>query len=230
MAQPFVSARGLGKIFGSTPVLRGVDLDLPPGRGAMLIGGNGAGKSTLVKILAGLSAPSSGQAIAFGEETRRLAPHSRRRIGLMTHQSFLYPNLTARENLEFYASLYHLGGAPARIARWLERVGLSRFADARVRGFSRGMEQRLCAARIMISDPDVLLLDEPFAALDNQGVAMMGGLIREAIERGAAVLATAHGPLAVEGVEFDLYKIFRGRLMRYEDEGRPMLWRVPLER
>ncbi len=220
MAQPLVEARGLGKAFGSTPVLREVQLELGPGHGAMIIGGNGAGKSTLVRILSGLWAPTMGCALLFGEESRSLAPQYRRRIGLMTHQSFVYPNLTARENLEFYAGLYGLGDVRDTAARWLARVGLAAFADERVRGFSRGMEQRLSVARAMLNGPEVLLLDEPFAALDGDGVAMVAALIKDAIARGCAVLMTAHGLVGLEGTQFDPYEIFRGRLIPYGDDGR----------
>ena len=169
MSAPVVETHSLAKTYGLAPVLREVDLRLLPGAGAFVIGGNGAGKSTLLRILAGLEAPSGGHALVFGQDTRRLAARYRRRIGMMAHQSFLYPNLTARENLEFYAELYSLADPRASAELWLERVGLADVADTRVRTFSRGMEQRLSAARAMLAEPALLLLDEPFASLDHDG-------------------------------------------------------------
>ena len=162
MARPVVETRALTKIFGVTPVLREVDLAIHQGRCALLLGRNGSGKSTLLRILAGLSQPSSGDAMVFGQNSRDLGV-ARRRIGMLTHQSWLYPNLTARENLEFYASLYELRAPRDAAERWLTRVGLAAAAGERVHALSRGMEQRLSAARAMIHEPEAILMDEPFA-------------------------------------------------------------------
>jgi heme exporter protein A len=225
MDAPPIEARGLDKSFGAIPVLRGVNLAVAAGRGIMIIGRNGAGKSTLIRILAGLSTPTAGEALLLGRASRELEPALRRRVGLLTHQSFLYPNLTARENLEFYAKIYGLdgshGGARSDITRWLERVGLAAVANDRVRTFSRGMEQRLALARAMFHAPGVLLMDEPFAALDTDGVALAATLIREALARGCAVALTAHAPLKLEGIALDLVEIVRGRLVNYQADMMP---------
>ena len=212
MGTTLVEARGLDKSFHYSPVLRGINLKVAAGEAALIIGRNGAGKSTLLRLLAGLSSPSAGEALLFGATSRTLEPDLRRRLGLVTHQSFLYPNLTARENLEFYADLYRLDRARADIPGWIARVGLAAAADERVRTFSRGMEQRLGLARALMPAPDVLLMDEPFAALDTDGVAMLTGLLKDALERRCAVVITAHEPLALEGIGFELYEIVRGRL------------------
>ncbi len=216
MTAALIEARALGKSFGPTPILRDVSLTVEAGHGAAVIGANGAGKSTLIRLLAGLSAPSLGVAMLFGEPARSLKPELRRRVGLLSHQSFVYPNLTARENLEFYATLYGVEGAPAAAVEWLERVALGAAADARVRGFSRGMEQRLALARAMIARPDVLMLDEPFAALDADGAALAAALVREAMDRGCAVLASAHSASALEDLGFAVLTLSRGRLLRAE--------------
>ena len=150
----------------------------------------------------------------FDRPSNSLEASLRARTGLVTHQSFLYPNLTARENLVFYADLYGRRRDAEEISTWLQRVGLARAADDRVRTFSRGMEQRLTLARALLNQPDALLMDEPFAALDPEGVALTGGLLREARERGCALLLTAHQELAVAEMEFDCYEIVRGRLLR----------------
>jgi heme exporter protein A len=211
-----IEARALGKSYGPTPVLRDVNLSIRAGCGAALIGANGAGKSTLIRLLAGLAAPSTGAAMLFGEAARSLAPDLRRRVGLLSHQSFLYPNLTARENLEFYARIYGVRDACAEARLWLDRVALSAAADSRVRTFSRGMEQRLAIARAMIARPDVLMLDEPFAALDPDGVALASALIRQAMERGCAVLASAHAPGLLAESGFQIVTLRRGRLIAPE--------------
>ncbi len=213
MSAPVVEIHGLAKTYGLTPVLREVEFRLMRGAGAFVVGGNGAGKSTLLRILAGLEAPTNGNALVFGQDTRRLAARYRRRIGLMAHRSFLYPNLTARENLEFYAELYSIEDPRAAADQWLARVGLADMADIRVRAFSRGMEQRLSAARAMIADPALLLLDEPFASLDHDGAETVASLIRSAVERGASLVATAHAIPEIDGVEFAVFQISRGRLL-----------------
>ncbi|HZC47233.1 MAG TPA: heme ABC exporter ATP-binding protein CcmA [Candidatus Acidoferrum sp.] len=211
MSAPVVETHRLAKTYGLAPVLREVTLRLLPGAGAFIVGGNGTGKSTLLRMLAGLEAPSDGHALVFGQDTRRrLAARYRRRIGLMAHRSFLYPNLTARENLEFYAELFSVVDPRLAAEHWLGRVGLFEVADTRVRTFSRGMEQRLSAARAMIAEPALLLLDEPFASLDHDGAEIVASLIRGAIERGASVIATAHAVPEIDGVDFIVYEISRG--------------------
>jgi heme ABC exporter ATP-binding subunit CcmA len=212
MAAALIEARGLDKTFGAVPILRGVDLAVAAGTAAMIVGRNGAGKSTLVRILVGLATATAGEARLFGTPSRTLDAAARRRLSILTHDSFLYPNLTARENLEFYARLYGVADGRADSARWIERVGLSSAADLRVRTFSRGMEQRLTFARALLTRPDALLMDEPFAALDPEGAEMVAAILREAIARGCAVLLTAHQPLAINGLPCDLYEIARGRM------------------
>jgi heme exporter protein A len=217
MEPALIEARGLDIAFGAIPILRGVNLAVPAASVALIVGRNGAGKSTLVRLLAGLSAPTAGEASLFGAPSRTLDSAVRRRLAIVTHQSFLYPNLTARENLEFYAELYRVADeraeTPREISRWLDRVGLTSVADARVRTFSRGMEQRLTLARAMLTRPEVLLMDEPFAALDADGVALVADLLREAVARRCAIVLTAHQPITIDGLEFDLYEIVRGRLL-----------------
>jgi heme exporter protein A len=211
MSAPIVETHSLAKSYGLAVVLRDVNLRLHEGAGAFVVGGNGAGKSTLLRIIAGLEAPSNGRALVFGQDTRHLAGRYRRQIGLMAHQSFLYPNLTARENLEFYAEMYSMADPRAIADQWLSRVKLLDAADTRVRAFSRGMEQRLSAARAMIAEPALLLLDEPFASLDHDGAETVAALIRNAVERGATVLATAHGAPEI-GIELEIYELSRGLL------------------
>jgi heme exporter protein A len=219
MTVQVVETRALTKTFGVTPVLRDVELHIAAGRCAILIGGNGSGKSTLLRILAGLSQATSGDATVFGENSRSLGAANRRRIGMLTHQSWLYPNLTARENLEFYAELYGLHDRGDLATKWIDAVRLGAAANERVREFSRGMEQRLSIARAMMMEPDLMLLDEPFAALDPDAVAIGGDLIRAAVARGCAALITAHSPIDL-GIEVDRYQITNGRVLPLRDEMR----------
>jgi heme exporter protein A len=156
--------------------------------------------------------------MVFGENSRSLGA-ARRRIGMLTHQSWLYPNLTARENLEFYAELYGLPHRAALATTWIDAVRLGAAANERVREFSRGMEQRLSIARAMMMTPDLLLLDEPFTALDPDGVAVVGDLIRSVLTHGCAALVTAHSQLDL-GFEMDCYRIVNGRVLPIGDQTR----------
>jgi heme exporter protein A len=212
-----IEARDVGKNFGLSPVLRGVTLKIDEGEGAIVFGSNGSGKSTLVRILAGLSSTSAGESLLFGQPARKLQPHDRRRVGLLTHQSFLYPRLTARENLEFYAGLYRIDHTIS-IGDLLERTGLASVADERVRTFSRGMEQRLTLARAIIARPDVLLMDEPLTALDAEGVELAMGVIEEALGRGCATVVTAHERFQLGRLPFTSYALIHGRLRPAQDD------------
>lgn len=213
MSSAPIETRGLSKSFGIEPVLRRIAMRVEPGQSILIHGRNGAGKSTLLGILAGLIAPSEGVALLFGEPSNRIGPELRRRVGLLTHQSFLYSNLTARENLAFFAELYRLAQPHAMIDQWIERVGLATSAGERVRSFSRGMEQRLAWARVMIPQPEVLLVDEPFTALDTEGTALAVTLLREALGRGCAVVMTAHQGVAPAGIVPEVVELSRGRLL-----------------
>jgi heme exporter protein A len=212
--QAAIEAQGLEKSFGPSLVLRRLSLKVERGEGAAVIGRNGSGKSTLLRILAGLSSPSAGQAMLFGKPARNLQACDRRRVGLVSHQSFLYPALSARENLEFYAALFGLDESTLHLDAWLERVGLAKLGNQRVRTFSRGMEQRLTIARAMIAEPDVLLMDEPFAALDADGVSIVAGLFDDAISRNCAIVITSHQPIHLGRLRFRSYDLVRGRLQQ----------------
>lgn len=212
MQPPAIEACGVNKTFRLTPILRGLNLTLEAGASALIAGRNGSGKSTLLRILAGLGAASSGSILLFGKPARILGPADRRRIGLLSHQSFLYPNLTAHENLEFYTALYGLREQPAEISGWLSRVGLANFADERVRTFSRGMEQRLAIARALITRPELLLMDEPFAALDPDGIQLVTTIIEEASCQGCTLVITAHELLEFTRINFTHYELAGGRL------------------
>jgi heme exporter protein A len=198
--------------------LRGVNLRVERGAAILIHGRNGSGKSTLIRLLAGLSAPTAGTALLFGSPSYRLTADGRRRLGLLTHQSFLYPNLTARENLAFFCALYRIADADRLIQRSLESIGLAAAANERVRSFSRGMEQRLTIVRALLLAPDALLMDEPFTALDAEGVALTSALIDEATTSGCAVVMTAHAPATPLGTRVTFHELARGRLIETGSE------------
>lgn len=180
--------------FGPVTALAEVSLEVREGESLLLLGHNGAGKSTLLRIAAGLVRPTSGiLRIAGAAAERGPSPAARRRLGYLGHKSFLFDHLTARENLELYAALYGAGYDRAALAEaWLERVGLSRAAHRTIRGFSRGMMQRLALARALIHEPEVLLLDEPASGLDPEGRRRLVEIVREERARGVTLLIVTH--------------------------------------
>ncbi len=187
-----IQTRALKKSFGLRPVLRGVDLEVAPGECLALMGPNGAGKTTLLRILATLSKPTAGAVQVAGLPLPAAAGAVRRRLGVVAHPTLLYGDLTARENLEFYARLYGLPDAPPRIAAVLEQVGLAQRRHDLVRTFSRGMQQRLAIARALLHDPQVLLFDEPYTGLDPHAADMLDDVLREARRSGRTMLLTTH--------------------------------------
>jgi heme ABC exporter ATP-binding subunit CcmA len=225
-----LQAQRIAKFFGDRPVLHGIDFSVSPGQAAVIVGRNGVGKSTLIKVFCGLARPSAGRLLLFGQEPARLAAPQFRRLGVLLHQTLLYPNLSARENLEFYSEIYGISAPSAHARQWLKRVGLERAADEPASALSRGMEQRLAIARAMIADPDLILLDEPFAALDAEGAALVGDLIKDALGRMAAVLFTAHAALEIEGVELGSFKLESNGLTPLKEDSRRGPFRSLLRR
>ena len=183
-----VSVEGVWKYFGDFPALRDITLNVAPGSCLALLGRNGAGKTTLLRILAGFSKPAKGAVTIAGVPPRDLA--ARRQVGYLGHGIAVWDELSAEENLRLFANLY--GVDRARIPIWLERVGLLRVREGLAREFSRGMRQRLAIARAFLHDPAVLVLDEPFTSLDDRAIALLQGLLREARQRGAAVIMSTH--------------------------------------
>jgi heme exporter protein A len=161
-----VRAMDLCKQIDARPILQDVSLDIPQGRFVVILGANGAGKSTLLKMLATLIRPSSGDLTLFGRCVHGDAGRLRSRIGYLGHQSMLYRELSARGNLVFFGRLYGIAEPDQRARQLLEMVGLADRMDDAVKTFSRGMTQRAAIARALVSDPDLLLADEPFAGLD----------------------------------------------------------------
>ena len=178
-----LTAEGVGKTRGSRKTLRDVSFSLEPGRHLVVFGSNGAGKTTLLRILAMLDRPTTGHVAVFDGEAELDAVEARARMGLVTHAPQLYLDLTAEENLMLYARLYGVPDAHARVVDVLDAVGLlHRRADV-VRGFSRGMTQRMAIARALVAEPDILLLDEVYSGLDPKGAQVVRELVRMGAER-----------------------------------------------
>lgn len=187
-----VSMRRLWKTFGPLAALRGVTLRVAPRERLAIVGPNGSGKSTLLRVLATLLRPSSGTALVGGLDVRRDAAQVRRYIGVLTHHTFLYRDLTCRENLEFYARLYRLANPSERALWQLRLVGLEKQRDTLARDLSRGMQQRLALARAFLHDPPVLLLDEPDTGLDQRWCAFLTELLDRAALEGRTIVLTTH--------------------------------------
>jgi heme exporter protein A len=190
-AEPLIEGRALEKWYGPHPAIRGIDFVLPAGEFLTLFGPNGAGKSTLLKILAGSLRPTRGT-ISFADRNDADEHAWRRRIGVLSHQTFLYGQLTAEENLRFYGRLYGLDLLAARIDAGLEEVGLRERRRDPVRGFSRGMQQRLALARTLLHEPELVLLDEPYTGLDPHAAKMLRGVLEKLRDGRRTVVLVTH--------------------------------------
>jgi heme ABC exporter ATP-binding subunit CcmA len=178
------------KYYGDYPALRNYSLKIGEHSCWALIGRNGAGKTTLLRILGGLTPFQRGTVRIFGEPPR--SARARRQIGFLGHGIGVYDDLTARENLVFFARLAGMAHHEAVADTWLERVGLTGAGNMPVRQFSRGMRQRLALARTFLHRPSVLLLDEPFTSLDDRAIRMLTELLEEARQRGATIVLSTH--------------------------------------
>lgn len=189
-----IEVQRLKKNFGWLPVLRGLDFVVQRGEFVLLLGANGSGKSTLLRLLCGLSRATSGDIRIGGWSLPGEAQAVRAQIGLLAHRPLLYANLTARENLDFFAALYDIPPAERTRRRddLLGKVGLAARADGLVRGFSRGMQQRLSLARALLHQPDLLLLDEPYTGLDSAGCTMLDGLLAAESNGGCTIIMSTH--------------------------------------
>jgi heme exporter protein A len=179
-----ISARGIGRRFGSKRVLRDLDLEVSEGAFLVVTGPNGSGKSTLLSLLAGLLAPTEGE-LEVGL--------TRERIGYLAHEPLVYRELTALENLDLYGRLYHVPERRETIGALLERFGLWEARHQRVGSFSRGMQQRLALCRVLLHDPELLLLDEPYSGLDAGAQILVDDLLAESAGRRTLVVAS-HDP------------------------------------
>jgi heme exporter protein A len=179
-----IRARALEKRYEEKRILRGIELDLGPEDFMLITGPNGSGKTTLLRLCAGLAAPSRGE-LAIGVE--------RGRIGFLGHEPLVYRELTALENLDLYGRLYRVPERRERAGMLLERFGLWDARHARAGSFSRGMLQRLALCRTLLHEPSLLLLDEPYSGLDDEGASLLDRELGERARKAAFVVAT-HEP------------------------------------
>jgi len=187
-----IVARNVHKRYGRKRILNGVELTVPQGKVMALLGANGAGKSTLMRIISGLATPDRGEVRLGGVSTRKAGHEIRRYIGLVAHAPLLYDNLSAWDNLMFYAQLYDIQQPAVRVEAVLHAVELWTRRHDVVRTYSRGMTQRLAIGRAILHDPPVLLLDEPDTGLDPASAETLARLIRTLGASSRAILLTTH--------------------------------------
>jgi heme exporter protein A len=187
-----ITVKKLVKRFGLKTVLRGLDFEVQPGEFVALLGPNGAGKTTFLRILASLSRPSLGDVKIAGYHLPHQAAQVRARLGVVSHLPLLYGDLTADENLNFYARMYNIPDQHSRISEVLEMVGLESRRRDLVRTFSRGMQQRLAIGRAVLHDPDVVLFDEPYTGLDQDASTMLDEVLKTVAAKGRTVVMTSH--------------------------------------
>ena len=187
-----IHVRALTKSFGPRSALAGIDLSIDSGEFVTLMGPNGAGKTTLLRILATITRPTSGLVRIAGLDPTKTGEDVRRRIGFLSHRTLLYDDLTAEQNLRFYAKMYDVPDGAERTSDLLKRVGLSSRRDDLVGAFSRGMQQRLSVARAVIHRPQLLLMDEPYTGLDPNAAQILTDLMAGLAGEGCTVVLTTH--------------------------------------
>jgi len=187
-----ITVKKLGKRFGLKTVLRGVNFRVKPGEFVALLGPNGAGKTTFLRILASLSKPSLGEITIAGYKLPGEAAQVRARLGVVSHLPLLYGDLTAEENLRFYARMYGITNYQLRITEVLEMVGLENRRRDLVRAYSRGMQQRLAIGRAVLHDPQIMLFDEPYTGLDQDASSMLDEVLKTVAAQGRTVVMTSH--------------------------------------
>jgi heme exporter protein A len=187
-----LEARAVSKFFGDLPALRKVSLSIAPGDSVLLYGPNGAGKTTLLRTLAGLARPNEGEVLFAGRSLVKDSRTARARIGFMSHATFLYGELTGRENARLFGRLYGVDELERRIDRALDLFDVRERAHEPVRGLSRGLQQRMSLARALLHDPAFLLFDEPFTGLDAKSARDLEQLLTRLPEEGKALVFSVH--------------------------------------
>jgi len=212
---------GVWKFYGDYPALKDISFNVDGGHCLALLGRNGAGKTTLLRIIAGLSKTAKGTITILGKDARDVA--TRQRIGVLGHGIGVYEELSAMENLRLFAKLYGIADPRKKALEWLERTGLERVRDGLVREFSRGMRQRLAVARAFLHDPALLLLDEPFTALDDRAIKVLQDLLKAALAEGRTIIMSTHQLREALELATDVALINRGKLAFTGERSKEML-------
>jgi heme exporter protein A len=205
-----ISVHNLTKRFGAKTVLRDLHFEVRPGEFVALLGPNGAGKTTFLRVLASLARPTTGEVFVSGYRLPNEAAAVRARLGVVSHLPLLYGDLTAAENLGFYARMYNLPNASGRITEVLKLVGLLSRRDDLVRTYSRGMQQRLAIGRAVLHDPDVMLFDEPYTGLDQDASSMLDHVLRTVAAQGRTIVMTSHDLVRAEALATRFDVLSRG--------------------
>ena len=215
---PTLEAAGLTRTFGRRRAVQDVSFALGAGEALALFGPNGAGKTTLLRLLTGLLRPTSGQAMIGGERSRGHGV-ARGMVGLISHQTMLYPALTALENVEFAARLHGVGSPRDAAMRALETIGIAERAESYVKRLRRGMQQRASIAGAIVHGPSVLLLDEPYTGLDAAGAAALTRMLLALREGGSTMVLVTHN--IPEGLAISSHAgvMMRGALVRFGPSG-----------
>ena len=187
-----VHIRGLTKYHGNRLALRGLDLDSPWGQVLSVFGPNGSGKTTLVRLLSGLSRPTSGSIRIAGLNPETNGAAVRQVLGVLTHKTFLYDDLTVLENLRFHARMFGIDDLDARIEEVCAILDITSYFNARVRTLSNGMQKRVSLTRAFIHHPRLLILDEPEAGLDQEALSLVGSLLKDHRSQGGTAIVTTH--------------------------------------
>lgn len=187
-----MALEAVARRYGRHWALRGISLEVEPGEIVGLIGRNGSGKTTLLRVMATLVRPTRGEGRIWGHDLRRGRQEIREVVGLLGHTTGLYEDLTAAENLVFASRMRGLRLDRAEVAAALDGVGLAREHDRRVRTFSSGMRRRLALGRLLLAPPRLLLLDEPYASFDPEGIAQLERFVRGVAEEGGAAVVATH--------------------------------------
>ena len=190
--EPVVSVTSISKAFGSRIVLKDINFELDRGRGLLICGINGAGKSTLLNIISGLMSSDKGTTKLCGIDIHSEPQKGKTQLGVISHKSILYPELTIFENLLFFANLYDVENARNRVDELIENMGLSAYRYDKTRVLSRGMLQRLAISRAIVHQPAVLLIDEPFTGLDAEACEHLINILDEFRDDGGTLVATSH--------------------------------------
>jgi heme exporter protein A len=205
--------KNVSKIIDDKLILRSFSLHVAKGESVAVIGPNGAGKSTFFKCTVGLIQPTSGDILVGGKKSKKNSLELKSKIGFLGHESFLYDNLTPIENLSFYGKLFKVKQLSEKVNKLLKKVGLHYFKDVPIRSFSRGMLQRLAIARVLLAEPELLLLDEPHTGLDQEAISLLNEVIKERQNSGVSIVLITHDFDQVLNVCDKVFVLDRGKVI-----------------